>query len=85
MNEYTNDYEAIKAHKNYGCIGCTHCHAIIVDGDQWGYTCTSVDKDITPNPLNVQLVYGFDIIVNFDGTVGIKMYEKPPKCKVIKP
>jgi hypothetical protein len=67
--------------KNYGCLGCKDCAAIIVEGDQWGYTCTNIDKCTAPHPLTDNMVYGFTLIIKMDGTVEVKMFEKPPKCK----
>jgi len=69
---------------NYGCRGCIHCHAIIIDGDQWGYTCTKTEKTFAPYPLSDNLVYGYSIMIQMDGTITTQMFEKPPKCKELK-
>ena len=69
---------------NYGCLGCMHCRQIVIDGDEWGHTCTHIDKGIAPNPLSDNMVYGYSIIIHMDGTVITQMFEKPPKCKKIR-
>jgi len=75
------DYEDIKNHKNYGCLGCKHCHSIIIDGDACGYTCTRLERTFAPYPLKSQMVYGYSLLIKMDGTVEAQMFEKPPKCK----
>jgi hypothetical protein len=69
---------------NYGCIGCKHCSRIIIDGDEWGRTCTHPEKGIVPNPLSDNKVYGFNLIIHMDGTVELVMNANLPKCKEVR-